>query len=55
MLKNEFLRLFSFVIIIKKRKSKFFLEDVRKYVEKIVFLMRLGYLENLDEMVKVLK
>ncbi|CAN7109257.1 unnamed protein product [Brassica rapa subsp. narinosa] len=55
MLKNEPLRLFSFVTTTKKRKSKLLSEDARKHAEKTAFLMRLGYLENSDEMVKALK
>ncbi|CAH8345683.1 unnamed protein product [Eruca vesicaria subsp. sativa] len=54
-LKKEPLRLFSFVSTTKKRKSKLLSEDARKYAEKTAFLVRLGYLENSDEMVKALK
>ncbi|KAJ0239295.1 Mitochondrial transcription termination factor family protein [Hirschfeldia incana] len=56
MLKKEPLRLFSFVsTTTKKRRSKLLSEDARKYAEKTAFLVRLGYLENSDEMVKALK
>ncbi|KAL1195112.1 Transcription termination factor MTEF18 [Cardamine amara subsp. amara] len=55
-LKKEPLRLFSFVSsTTKKRKSKLLSEDSRKYAEKTAFLLRLGYVENSDEMVKALK
>ncbi|KAG7546882.1 Transcription termination factor mitochondrial/chloroplastic [Arabidopsis suecica] len=55
LLKKEPLRLFSFVSTTKKRKSKPLSEDSRKYLEKTAFLLRLGYVENSDEMVKALK
>uniref|UniRef100_A0A1J3JD57 Transcription termination factor MTEF18, mitochondrial n=2 Tax=Noccaea caerulescens TaxID=107243 RepID=A0A1J3JD57_NOCCA len=56
MLTKEPLRLFSFVSTTKKkRKSKLLSEDSRKYAEKTAFLLRLGYVENSDEMVKALK
>ncbi|CAB78967.1 putative protein [Arabidopsis thaliana] len=54
-LKKEPLRLFCFVSTTKKRKSKPLSEDSRKYLEKTEFLLRLGYVENSDEMVKALK
>ncbi|CAN8325286.1 unnamed protein product [Cochlearia groenlandica] len=55
-LKEEPLRLFSLVSTTKKkRKSKLLSEDSRKYAEKTAFLLRIGYLENSDEMVKALK
>lgn len=54
-LKKEPLRLFSFVSTTKRIKSKRLSEDSRKHAEKTAFLMRLGYLENSDEMVKALK
>ncbi|ESQ55398.1 hypothetical protein EUTSA_v10024740mg [Eutrema salsugineum] len=54
-LKEDPLRLFTLVSTTTNRKSKLLSEDSRKYAEKTAFLLRLGYVENSDEMVKALK
>lgn len=53
-IKEEFLKLFSLVFKIINRRIEFDFLDFRN-VEKRVFLLKIGYVENFDEMVSVLK
>ncbi|XP_010538607.1 PREDICTED: transcription termination factor MTEF18, mitochondrial isoform X2 [Tarenaya hassleriana] len=54
-LKGEPLKLFSFTSESKSRTGEPVSHDSSKDAEKIAFLLKLGYVENSDEMVKALK